>query len=171
MSRAKKSWGFPRWGEYGVEQDPISLRMCDFDGCGEAGVHPAPKSPFSKEKWWFCPHHAAEFNRNWNFFEEMTDEEAAAFARGERRYAESFAQSDAWSWGGDTDESGLSRVERDAYDALDLEHDSSPSEVKGRYRDLAKRYHPDRNPGDGAAEHRFMRVTAAYELLKSRGRV
>ena len=48
------------------------------DGCDQPGDRPAPKSPNSPERWYFCEAHAAEYNRNWNYFEGLSAEEAAA---------------------------------------------------------------------------------------------
>ena len=58
-----------------------SVRLCDRDGCDEPGDRPAPKAPNSRERWYFCEAHAAEYNKNWNYFAGLTAEEAAR-ARG-----------------------------------------------------------------------------------------
>ena len=50
MKARRLDWGFPRWGEYGQEQDPVRVRLCDRFGCTEKGEHPAPKSAHSKER-------------------------------------------------------------------------------------------------------------------------
>ncbi len=55
--------------------------------------------------------------------------------------------------------------ERDLYDVLGVPRDSSPEDIKKQYRRLAKKYHPDVNPGDARAEERFKEVTAAFEVL------
>lgn len=55
--------------------------------------------------------------------------------------------------------------QRDLYDILGVPRTASPDEIKRAYRKLAKRYHPDVNPGDKAAEERFKELTAASEVL------
>jgi len=55
--------------------------------------------------------------------------------------------------------------ERDYYKVLGLSRTASADEVKRAYRKLAKKYHPDRNPDDKAAETRFKEVQSAYEVL------
>jgi len=53
----------------------------------------------------------------------------------------------------------------DLYVILGLEHGATESEIKRAYRRLARRYHPDINPGDRTAEARFRQILEAYETL------
>ena len=54
---------------------------------------------------------------------------------------------------------------RDFYDVLGLRKGASEEEIKKGYRTMAKKYHPDLNPGDKAAEERMKEVNEAYEVL------
>jgi len=56
-------------------------------------------------------------------------------------------------------------AERDLYEIIGVSRTSSPEEIKRAYRKAAKRYHPDVNPGNKAAEEKFKEVTAAFEVL------
>lgn len=56
-------------------------------------------------------------------------------------------------------------AEQDYYKTLGVARDASAAEVKKAYRDLAKKLHPDRNPGDANAEAQFKKVTVAYDVL------
>mgnify|MGYP003343859565 CR=1 FL=1 len=54
---------------------------------------------------------------------------------------------------------------RDYYDILGIARTASDGEIKSAYRKLAMKYHPDRNPGDKAAEERFKEAAEAYATL------
>ena len=139
--------------------------MCDRHGCDQPGDRPAPKSPNSPERWYFCETHAGEYNRNWNYFEGLNAEEAAAREADEQRDANGFRQASHYAWGGPGDGS-RSRDEMRALDVLELETDSSFDDVKAAWRRLAKANHPDVKPGDDAAAERFRKVQAAYDVLR-----
>ena len=51
------------------------------------------------------------------------------------------------------------------YRELGVQPDATPDQIREAYRKLAKRYHPDRNPGDSKAEERFKRIGEAYRVL------
>src|SRR5207247_9531254 len=51
------------------------------------------------------------------------------------------------------------------YETLGVAKNASADEIKKAYRKLARQYHPDRNPGDAAAEAKFKEVQTAYDVL------
>ena len=55
--------------------------------------------------------------------------------------------------------------QRDLYEVLGLQKGASDDEIKKAYRKLAKKYHPDLNPGDKEAEKKMKEVNGAYEVL------
>jgi molecular chaperone DnaJ len=57
-------------------------------------------------------------------------------------------------------------AKRDYYEVLGVAKDASPDDLKKAYRQQALKFHPDRNPGDKAAEEKFKEAAEAYEVLK-----
>jgi len=113
----------------------------------------------------FCEGHAAEYNRNWNYFQGLSAEEAAAREADEKCGNDGYRQSAQYAWAGPGDGT-RSREEMRALDVLEVETDASFDDIKSAYRRLAKANHPDAAPGDQEAARRFQQVQAAYEVLK-----
>ena len=57
-------------------------------------------------------------------------------------------------------------TKRDCYDVLGIKKSATDKEIKSAYRKLAKKYHPDANPGDKRAEEKFKELSEAYDILK-----
>ena len=57
-------------------------------------------------------------------------------------------------------------VKRCYYETLSIERTASDGDIKAAFRKQAMQWHPDRNPGDDTAEHRFKELNEAYEILK-----
>ena len=57
-------------------------------------------------------------------------------------------------------------AKRDYYDVLGIKRGASDADIKSAFRRLAKEHHPDRNPDDNTAEHKFKEINEAYEVLK-----
>ena len=57
-------------------------------------------------------------------------------------------------------------AKRDYYETLGAAKSASADELKKAYRSLAMQYHPDKNPGDAAAEAKFKEINEAYDILK-----
>ncbi len=160
------------------------IKKCDHPDCTKAGVCRAPKSRDSKEYWFFCKEHAAEYNKNWNYYADMTDEEIED--DWERR---TFGYSSK-----DTKKANLNSEEyakfindfltgRDKFDKVppkthstspvvgalklfDLSVSASWREVSSRYRALAKKYHPDIAKDKETAASEFAKISSAYDTLK-----
>ena len=58
---------------------------------------------------------------------------------------------------------------RDYYEVLGVNKNATENEIKRAYRKVAKKYHPDMNPGDKNAEEKFKEASEAYEVLSDPG--
>ncbi len=170
-------------------------RVCDEPGCDLEGAHPAPRRN-GKGRHFFCEQHVSEYNRLFNFFEGMSEAEAAAFVRSERyghkrtwRFGSgpvggkrSAQVHDPRRWAGrgffDLDDMPAaeanvakhrSSLQVRALRELDLEPDAAPPEIRARYAEYVRRFHPDSNKGDRSSEHKLQRVIRAGKLLKASG--
>src|SRR3978361_2235145 len=56
-------------------------------------------------------------------------------------------------------------AQKDYYETLGVSRDTKDDEIRKNYRKLARKYHPDLNPGDKSAEDRFKTVQEAYDVL------
>ena len=59
----------------------------------------------------------------------------------------------------------MAEQKRDYYEVLGVERGADDASIKKAYRQLAKKYHPDMNPGDAEAEKKFKEASEAYAVL------
>lgn len=167
MTRARRSndWGFPRWRGYEAGREAANIRLCDRHGCTAPGDCPAPKSPSSPDRWYFCQQHAAEYNAGWDYFAGLTAEEAAQRENAERQTHSGYRESAHYGWSGSGDGS-RSRDELRALELLGLDPDADFDAVKKAWRSRAKEVHPDVRPGDEEAAKAFQALQLAYDVLR-----
>jgi hypothetical protein len=72
-------------------------KTCEHKGCERPAPCRAPKSRELNEYYWFCASHAAEYNRNWNFFQGMDDRDFKSFSESART-----GHRPTWSMGADS---------------------------------------------------------------------
>ena len=60
----------------------------------------------------------------------------------------------------------MAEQKRDFYEVLGVTKSASDDEIKRAYKKMARKYHPDLNPDDKAAEEKFKSIVAAYETIK-----
>ena len=165
---------------------------CAVPGCSEPGEFKAPlrAADFDGPGQWrfLCLEHVREHNAKYNFFNGMSPEEIsdaqspyAGWDRATRAFAHAGGDpAPAWSNFSDPLEaisgrfrrarqensSLFSRAEQRALTVLGLGEDAELKSVRGRYSQLVRRFHPDRNGGDRTHEGRLGEVIEAYQLLR-----
>src|SRR3546814_19412805 len=101
--RRSLDWGFPRWRGYGSSREAITVRLCDRHGCEEPGNCPAPKAPNTRDRWYFCKTHAAEYNAGWDYFEGLAKAEREERTRSENSDNAGYAEAAHYGWAGSGD--------------------------------------------------------------------
>ncbi len=176
-----------------------SHQACEWPGCKRVGDYRAPKSRDNlRTFFFFCIEHVRDYNRAWDFFSGMNQGEIEAYLREDVTWhgrpgklaVAGEQHGDGWRWqdpfevlmnGPGTDgaeaksewdrpTSRLGKKER-MLKVMDLEHDATPEELKARYKELAKRHHPDVNGGDKDAEERLKLINEAYNYLRDSDRL
>ena len=60
----------------------------------------------------------------------------------------------------------LSQKDKDAYEVLEINYEAKWPEIQKKFKDLVKKYHPDKNQGNNKFENKLKKVTLAYSQLK-----
>jgi hypothetical protein len=176
-------------------QDPDQKdqkRLCEHEGCFLEGLYRAPKDRSAQPQYyWFCLDHVRAYNLSWNYYQDMTPEEAEAHRIHAARW-----ERPTWPLGHifsmhQLDQSqdpfgvlthrfkrrlreekshGVSlsphSPEAKALKTLDLKWPLSFSALKKRYYTLVKHYHPDRQNAPLHGEERLKEINQAYGVLK-----
>ncbi len=186
------------------QAEPVT-RACNWDGCEDPAPHRAPKSPEQlRDYYWFCAEHVRKYNRTWNFFSGMSEDEVERYIEGNitghrptwaarqgnpnlhnssitGRGRAGMGRPDPYNLFGDPPEPAVAQnpvrpqarkwppLVREAFICLELEETASLKEIKLRYKELVKRFHPDAHGGDRATEGQLKQVIQAYNRLKASG--
>jgi hypothetical protein len=189
----------------GKKGEPVKKKAepCAWPECELKGEHPAPKSPESREYQHFCKEHIRTFNKSWNFFKGMNNDEVKQFmaeshtghrptwkmgtakkksvkdtgpnfqATAEGISAEGIQDPhnlfDTTAAAVKAKKNSLTKPQKVALETLDLDAHATMVDIKLKYKELAKKYHPDTNGGDTAAVERLKHVIKAYNTLKNAG--
>ncbi|KIC30376.1 DnaJ domain-containing protein [Leisingera sp. ANG-M6] len=168
-----------------------SQRVCDKDGCEEAGKFRAPKAPdVLDDFYWFCQEHVREYNNQWNFFEGTTEAEMNAQRSKDKvweRETKPLGDPEARAWArlgiedphqvlganatqnpGRAAKAGrrLPPTERRAIEILEAKDDWSKADIRKAYKKLIKVLHPDMNGGDRSQEEQLQEVRWAWDQIK-----
>jgi hypothetical protein len=174
-------------------QAPViqKVRPCAVKGCVETGSYRIPRSRENlSEQTYVCLAHARLHNESWDYFKGMSDKEIEQFQmealtghrptwplgkRAARMRSGAFHFEDAFGHFGEESPAPrpptrrLTGVQLQALATMNLEETATLQEIKARYKELVKRFHPDANGGDRGAEERLKQVIKAYGVLRRQG--
>ena len=163
--------------------------ICEWENCKENGEFKAPLEKDNSRKFrWLCEEHIKLFNKNWNYFEGMSQSEIENFLKSDltwHRPTQQFGSSDNFFnilWNNAlNDKFGffkekninnslknkkLSEKDKDAFKIMELEFNADWTIIQKKFKTLVKKFHPDRNSGNKQFEDRLKKITLAYSHLK-----
>ena len=163
--------------------------ICDWNNCNKIGEYKAPiEKDNSKEFRYLCLEHIREFNKNWNYFANMTDSQINEFIKSDMTWhkpTQNFSGQDNFFkilWNNalneNLDKNGFDKsnynslnfnfTDKDlkAFDILGLDVTRNWENIRSKFKKLVKKFHPDMNAGNKKFEEKLKIITLAYTQLK-----
>jgi hypothetical protein len=164
--------------------------ICDWNNCSNTGEYKAPvEKDNSKRYRLLCLVHVKEFNKNWNYFKGMDDEQVFDFLKSDMTWhkpTQSFSSSDNFFkvlWNNtlkdEFDKTKLrgeyNHMNQFKFDANDIKAFSilgasvgqKWEQIQDQFKTLVKKFHPDINLGNKEYEEKLKLITLAYTQLKN----
>ena len=164
--------------------------ICDWNNCKELGEYKAPIERDNSKKFrMLCLKHVKEFNKNWNYFSGMNDNQILNFLKSDMTWhkpTQSFSSSDNFFkilWNNTLkDDSDKKKIINEynymrqfkfdhkdikAFEILGLTVGMKWIKVQEKFKTLVKKFHPDMNSGDKKYEEKLKLITLAYTQLKT----
>ena len=164
--------------------------ICDWDNCNEIGEYKAPIERDNSKKFrMLCLKHVKEFNKNWNYFSGMNDNQIMNFLKSDMTWhkpTQSFSSSDNFFkvlWNNTLkDEFDNKKIKSDfnymrqfkfdskdikAFEILGLSVGMKWMKIHEKFKTLVKKFHPDMNLGNKKYEEKLKLITLAYTQLKT----
>ena len=164
--------------------------ICDWNNCLEEGSYKAPIEKDNSKKYRIlCLNHVREFNKNWNYFEGMNDDQICEFLKSDMTWhkpTQSFSSSDnffkilwnnalkdelnKYKINGQLDHMNQFKFNNNdikAFSILGVSVGIKWERVQEKFKKLVKKFHPDMNSGNKKYEDKLKVVTLAYTQLKN----
>ena len=162
--------------------------ICDWKNCNEIGSYKAPVEKDNSRKYrLLCLEHIKIFNKSWNYFENMNDQEIEFFIKSDLTWHKStknFGSSENFFnilWNNALEDklnifstsnfknfkkTKISQTDRDALEVMELSDVAKWDEIQVKFKKLVKKYHPDKNHGNKKFEDKLKKNTLEYSKLK-----
>jgi len=163
--------------------------ICEWDNCNENGDFKAPMEKDNcRNHKWLCEEHIKIFNKSWNYFDGMGQNEIENFLKSDltwHRPTQKFGSTDNFfniMWNNALDDKfnffkkekvinsfssiKFNEKDKDAFQIMDLELSASWPIIQKKFKTLVKKFHPDRNAGNKEFEDKLKKITLAYSHLK-----
>ena len=162
--------------------------ICQWNKCRNAGKYRAPSERDNIKNFkWLCEKHIVLFNKNWNYFEGMSENEIQKFIKSDltwHRPTQKFGAADNFFnilWNNALNDkfnffnennsinkkiNGLSEKDKDALKIMELELSADWLNIQKKFKTLVKKFHPDKHAGNKQHEDKLKKITLAYSHLK-----
>ena len=164
--------------------------LCAWENCFEIGEYRAPTEKDNSKKYkLLCLIHIKEFNKNWNYFSDMTESEIFDFLKSDMTWhkpTQSFSSSDnffkiLWNNALKDELKSTNFINKQnnlkkfkfnnndikAFSVLGISVGLKWSKVQEKFKKLVKKFHPDMNAGNKKYEDKLKVITLAYTQLKN----
>tara|TARA_B100000579_G_scaffold75968_1_gene58745 strand:+ start:1905 stop:2414 length:510 start_codon:yes stop_codon:yes gene_type:complete len=160
--------------------------ICDWNNCLEEGCYKAPVEKDNSKKYrMLCLNHVKEFNKNWNYFEGMDDDQIYNFIKSDMTWhkpTQSFSSSDNFFkilWNNALKDElkknkfnymnkfKFNNNDVKAFGILGISIGIEWEKVQEKFKKLVKKFHPDMNSGNKKYEDKLKIITLAYTQLKN----
>ena len=163
--------------------------ICEWENCNENGDFKAPvEKDNSKNYRWLCEEHIKLFNKSWDYFEGMDQNQIENFLKSDitrHRPTQKIGSSDNFFnilWNNALNDKfnffkkekningfngkKLSEKDMSAFRIMGLELNSGWPIIQKKFKTLVKKFHPDKNSGNKEFEDKLKKITLAYSHLK-----
>ena len=162
--------------------------ICDWENCSEVANFKAPVEKDNNKKFrWLCLEHIKIFNKKWNYFSGMSQNEIEEFVKSDstwHRPTQKFSSADnffniLWNHALNNDQkffkenlngknfsTNLTTKGKEALNLLGLKTTVTWEIIQKKFKTLVKKYHPDMNSGNKIYEEKLKSLTLAYTYLK-----
>ena len=163
--------------------------ICDWNKCNNEGKYKAPIEKDNSKKFrMLCLNHVKEFNKSWNYFSGMSDDQVLEFIKSDLTWhkpTQSFASNDNFFkvlWNNTLKDeldnkykSEFNHMRQFKFDHKDIKAFSilgvsvgiKWSKIQDKFKILVKKFHPDMNSGNKKYEEKLKLITLAYTQLKN----
>ena len=164
--------------------------ICDWNNCNEIGEYKAPVEKDNSKKFrLLCLNHVKEFNKNWNYFSGMNDEQVMNFLKSDmiwHKPTQSFSSSDnffkilwnnalkedlkKYKINGQFDHMNqfkFNNKDIKAFSIIGVSIGVKWEGIQEKFKKLVKKFHPDMNAGNKKYEDKLKVITLAYTQLKN----
>ena len=164
--------------------------ICEWENCNNKGKYKAPTERDNSKKFmWLCKEHVTSFNKQWDYFDGMSDREIEIFLKSDttwHRPTQKFGSLDNFFnilWNNALNDKfnifkenrtsefnfkdNFSAEDKEAFKTMNLKLSDDWPTIQKKFKLLVKKFHPDKNLGNKIYEDKLKKITLAYSHIRS----